>query len=194
MNIEPQTWIDKRDSPRFRWGALLGSVVIAMALVGCQAGPAPVGPTTAVAQLEPTQGFAVRGTVRFTQVADGVHIEAEVKGLVPGLHGFHVHEKGDCSAPDASSAGAHYNPHAATHGSPLADAHARHAGDLGNLASDPGTGDAVYDRIDSILRLDGDESIVGRAVIVHAGEDDLRADGTSTGGARIACGVIRAED
>src|SRR5262245_3828607 len=67
------------------------------------------------ADIKPTQGNTVKGEVRFYKVADGVRIVARLEGLSPGRHGFHVHEKGDCSAPDASSAGGHFNPSGAPH-------------------------------------------------------------------------------
>jgi len=149
--------------------------------------------TKAVAKLDARSGSSVSGTVTFTQVEGGVRVEAKVDGLIPpGLRGFHVHEKGDCSAVDASSAGGHFNPATSPHGSPVDDAEHRHVGDLGNLAPNPETGTAVYDRVDSELSLNGPGSIVGRAVIVHAGEDDLKTQPTGNAGGRVACGVIEA--
>src|SRR5512132_2633312 len=88
-------------------------------------------PLRAIAVLHPAQGADVHGTITFREVADGVRVEGEITGLTPGKHGFHVHEFGDCSAPDASSAGGHYNPNPMAHGGPMD--HVRHAGDLGNV-------------------------------------------------------------
>ena len=88
-------------------------------------------PLKAVAVLHPTGSNKVAGTVTFTEVADGVQVLAEITGLTPGNHGFHVHEFGDCSAPDASSAGAHFNPTNKPHAGP--DAPERHVGDMGNV-------------------------------------------------------------
>src|SRR5204863_7343636 len=102
------------------------------------------GPATATTDLGPTQGNNVRGTVTFTRVSDGVRVEATITGLTPGTHGFHIHETGDCSAPDGSSAGGHWNPTGMVHGGPDASNH--HLGDLGNLEADS-TGTAHYDRI-----------------------------------------------
>src|SRR5690349_458599 len=93
-----------------------------------------VGPQ-AVAQLSPTQGNSVSGTVAFAQATGGVKVTVDLQGLAPGKHGFHIHDKGDCSAPDGSSAGDHYNPHGAQHGAP--DSGERHAGDFGNVDADP---------------------------------------------------------
>jgi len=87
-------------------------------------------PLKAIAVLHSTQGNNITGTVTFTEVADGVQVQAEITGLSPGKHGFHVHEFGDCSAADASSAGAHFNPTTQPHAAP--DATARHVGDMGN--------------------------------------------------------------
>src|SRR6266545_2433397 len=94
----------------------------------------PSAPLKAVAVLHPTAGNKVNGTVTFTEVADGVQIRAEITGLTPGNHGFHVHEFGDCSAADASSAGAHFNPTHKPHAGP--DTSERHVGDMGNVQSD----------------------------------------------------------
>src|SRR5712692_6964724 len=91
-------------------------------------------PSKAVAMLHPTAGNKVTGTVTFTEVADGVQVHAEIAGLTPGKHGFHVHEFGDCSASDAASAGAHFNPTNQPHAGP--DAQARHVGDMGNIEAD----------------------------------------------------------
>ena len=168
---------------------LLG--LVALVASGCRTAHAD---RAAHAVLEPTEGNDVRGQVEFTTVADGVKIRAVVKGLPPGLHGFHVHEKGDCSAPDGTSAGGHFNPHGSPHGSPLGAEPARHAGDLGNLISSGVSTDALYERIDPLLSLDGEASIIGKAVIVHAGEDDLKSQPTGKAGARVACGVIKVKD
>lgn len=146
-------------------------------------------PAAAICELTPTEGNAVTGTVMFTAVEGGVKVTAHVTGLTPGNHGFHVHENGDCSAPDAMSAGAHFNPEHMAHGGP--DAEVRHGGDLGNLFADS-TGTAHYERLDSRLSLEGEHAIIGRAVIVHADLDDLTTQPTGAAGARVACGVIQA--
>ena len=107
--------------------------------------------------------------------------------LTRGDHGFHVHEKGDLSAPDLSSAGGHYNPTGHPHAGPKADK--RHMGDLGNLSANT-QGVATLDYVDPALRLDGEHSIVGKSVIVHAGRDDLKTQPSGDSGSRIAGGVI----
>lgn len=146
--------------------------------------------TKAVAVLQPTANNSVTGTVTFTQMEDHVHVVADLAGLTPGVHGFHVHEKGDCSAPDATSAGGHFNPSAMQHSAP--DSAMRHMGDLGNIVADS-TGAAQLDYMDMHLALNGENSIIGKAVIVHADPDDFTTQPTGNAGARVACGVIEAQ-
>lgn len=141
----------------------------------------------AIAVLHPTNGNQVTGTVTFTKGTEGVRIVADLTGLKPGKHGFHVHEFGDCSAPDATSAGGHFNPTKHEHGAP--DAAQRHAGDLGNIEAD-GSGKAHVDFTDKAMKLSGDEGIVGHAVIVHEKADDLKTQPTGDAGGRVACGVV----
>lgn len=136
--------------------------------------------------LHPTQGNNVTGTVSFTAVNDGVRIVADLEGLTPGDHGFHIHEFGDCSAPDGSSAGGHFNPTKKPHGAP--ESEERHVGDLGNITADE-DGKAHYDRIDKVIELNGENSIVGHAMIVHSKADDF-SQPTGNAGTRVACGVI----
>src|SRR5882724_173687 len=148
----------------------------------------PSAPLKAIAVMHPTEGNKVSGTVTFTEVADGVQVHAELTGLTPGKHGFHVHEFGDCSAADASSAGAHFNPTNQPHAAP--DATARHVGDMGNIEADT-SGAAKLDYLDHNMSLANDErSIIGRSVVVHAKADDLKSQPAGDSGARVACGVI----
>jgi Cu-Zn family superoxide dismutase len=145
-------------------------------------------PLKAVAVLHPIGGNKVSGTVTFTEVADGVQVHAEITGLTPGNHGFHVHEFGDCSAADASSAGAHFNPTNKPHAGP--DAAARHVGDMGNVEADA-SGKAKLEYVDHQISLTNDQqSAIGRSVVVHAKADDLKSQPAGDSGARIACGVI----
>ena len=145
---------------------------------------------TAEAVLSPTEGNSVTGSVRFTATEDGVRVDGAITGLAPGSHGFHVHENGDCSAPDGTSAGGHYAPSDSPHGGPDAVASNRHMGDLGNLEVDD-TGAVKFNFTDPVLAMEGDDSIIGKAVIVHAGEDDLTSQPSGAAGPRVACGVIR---
>lgn len=168
-------------------------VLTALAFSGCQTSPTQTakksepGKVVATAMLSPASGSEVRGMVTFIRVNEGVRVVARVSGLTPGKHGFHIHEKGDCSAPDASSAGGHFNPTAHPHGGPSGDQ--RHVGDFGNLEADS-SGRAAYSRVFPNLAFEGDASVIGRAVIVHAKADDLKTQPTGDAGGRVACGVI----
>ena len=93
-----------------------GLLVAMLALAGCRGGFVGSAPERAESQLKPTAGNTANGTVSFTQAGKKIRVVAEVSGLTPGAHGFHIHEKGDCSAPDGTSAGGHYNPHGQHHG------------------------------------------------------------------------------
>lgn len=141
----------------------------------------------AVAVLHPTRGSNVTGTVYFSRTPNGVQVTADVMGLSPGKHGFHIHEFGDCTAPDGTSAGGHFNPENRPHAGP--EQANRHVGDLGNIEADAG-GNAHYVRTDTQLKFDGSDSIIGRGVIVHAGADDLVSQPSGNAGPRVACGVI----
>jgi Cu-Zn family superoxide dismutase len=141
----------------------------------------------AIAVLHPTVGNQTIGDVNFLQTAEGIRVTADINGLSHGAHGFHIHQWGDCSAEDGTSAGGHYNPAGNSHGGPLEKV--RHVGDLGNIEVGP-DGKGHYDRVDVVISLDGPDSIVGRAVIVHAGTDDMHSQPTGAAGGRIACGVI----
>jgi superoxide dismutase, Cu-Zn family len=141
--------------------------------------------TYAIAMIHGLGEHKVTGKVTFTQVEDGVEIVADLTGLQPGQHGFHIHEFGDCSMADGKCAGAHFNPTGAPHGGP--DDAKRHVGDLGNIKAD-GEGHATYKRVDKMIALSGPRSIIGRAVIVHAKQDDFKT--VTSAGDRIGCGVI----
>ncbi|MFB0516257.1 MAG: superoxide dismutase family protein [Candidatus Neomarinimicrobiota bacterium] len=141
----------------------------------------------AVAVLHPTEGCSAGGMVTFTRTDEGIRIVAHLHGLEPGPHGFHIHEYGDCSAPDGTSAGGHFNPTGAPHGGPADDQ--RHLGDLGNVTADE-SGHASLEVVDAHLSLEGPHSILGRAVVLHTQADDLTSQPSGAAGARIACGVI----
>jgi Cu-Zn family superoxide dismutase len=143
--------------------------------------------TKAIAVILPTKGNTVHGTVRFEATADGVHIIADLEGLTPGKHGFHVHEFGDLNSTDGVSAGGHYNPSGMPHAGPMDQS--RHAGDLGNLEADA-DGKAHLDRVDAVMKLSGPASVIGRSVVVHEKEDDLTSQPAGNAGARIGFGVI----
>lgn len=146
-------------------------------------------PLQATAHLQPTENNQASGTVTFTEEEGGVRINASLQGLKRQRHGFHIHEFGDCSAPDASSAGGHFNPDGSPHGGPDNPPGKRHVGDLGNIEGGlDGTGN--YNSIDRVIQLRGPQSIIGKAVVIHAQEDDLQTEPTGAAGDRLACGVI----
>lgn len=142
----------------------------------------------AICVMAPTEGSTTTGLITFTKTDKGVLIEGKISGLEPNKeHGFHIHEYGDVSAPDGTSAGGHFNPHGADHAGP--DDDMRHVGDLGNVKADA-QGNATYQRVDQHIAFEGEESIIGRGMILHAGTDDLKSQPTGAAGARIAQGVI----
>jgi Cu-Zn family superoxide dismutase len=143
--------------------------------------------TQAVAVLQAAGDSGVRGTIHFTQRGQAVEIKGRITGLTPGKHGFHIHQYGDLSDMQAGkSAGDHFNPAGHQHGRP--DAPERHAGDLGNVEADE-DGVATIQMRDSMIRLNGPQSILGRSVVVHAAEDKFTQP-SGDAGDRIALGVI----
>ena len=165
------------------------NLILAVAALGL-AGCATWTPATAVAVMEPRSDSQVRGTVSFTETEQGgLAVKVDLSGVPEGIHGFHVHEKGDCSAPDATSAGPHFNPHNMPHAGP-ADVQ-RHAGDLGNVVA-PASGVVKNEFVITGISLAAGtpENILGRGVILHAKRDDLTSQPTGDAGGRIACGVV----
>jgi superoxide dismutase, Cu-Zn family len=151
------------------------------------AGDNGAGNVKGVAVLHPTEGNTARGVVTFTPRDGEVAVRVEMTGLEPGKRGFHVHEFGDCSAPDATSAGGHYDPTGMPHGAPGDEK--RHVGDLGNVTADD-DGVVSEEIVDPVISLQGPRSIIGRSVVVHAEEDDFVTQPTGDAGPRVACGVI----
>ena len=171
---------------------------LALALAGCATAPPPQPkPPAAVstaqsarAHLASASGSLVSGTVQLRAMGDGVHLTGTVGGFYPrSHHGIHVHERGDCSAADAASAGGHFDPAGSAHGRAGSPPH--HAGDMDNLVADA---DGVA-RVDIHLRgvtLGGAAAndIAARALVVHAAPDDYRSQPAGNSGARVACGII----
>jgi superoxide dismutase, Cu-Zn family len=139
----------------------------------------------AVAILLPTKGNHVQGRVTFTEAGSTIHIHAEVSGLTPGEHGFHIHEFGVWSE-DGLASGGHFNPTHAMHGS--SDNPKRHVGDMGNLTANA-NGNATLDLDDSMLSFHGAHSIIGRGLVVHEKPDNY-GQPTGNAGGRVAVGVI----
>lgn len=167
---------------------LLLGVLLAGLLVGCATMGG--GEPRATAQLQPTRGNNVTGNVTFTQKGDKVVVAAKVAGLKPNQeHGFHVHEKGDCSSGDGMSAAGHFNPKGSPHGHHSTQA--RHAGDMPNLKADAGGNASMTAELDIITVSEGPTSVIGRGLIVHAQPDDYKSQPVGNAGARMACAVIQ---
>lgn len=175
------------------------TIAACMLLAGCASttlAPKPdaVAASTAseaVANLNSASGSLVSGKLTLVPMGNGVHISGEVGGLKSGdARGFHIHEKGDCSAADASSAGGHFNPAAQAHGRAGQGAH--HAGDTDNIVADARGVARVNAHVTGVTLGGGAANdIAGRAIIVHAAADDYTTQPTGNAGARVACGVIR---
>jgi Cu-Zn family superoxide dismutase len=177
---------------------LAASIVL---LAGCASQPAADASSTAMpdngvdmasAALAPASGSQVSGKLMLMPMGDGVHITGDIGGLAPNsTHGFHIHEKGDCSAADASSAGGHFNPTAQAHGRYTAPQH--HVGDNDNLVADAsGVAHVNAHFPGAALGGGGANDVIGKAVVVHADADDYTSQPSGNAGARIACGVITA--
>lgn len=177
-------------------------VVLAALLSACASAPAPrpqvAAPAAAppgvihraIANLAAASGTLVSGRLTLESAAGGVRVRGDIGGLQPGsLHGFHIHETGDCSKVDASSAGGHFNPDGKPHG--RAERGAHHAGDIDNIVAD----DRGVAHVDALVRGvslgGGSHDIRGRAFIVHAAADDYSSQPAGNAGARVACGIIR---
>jgi Cu-Zn family superoxide dismutase len=180
--------------------ALLAPFAVLVACSRAEAPPPPpaapaavveAAPAAAEATLAGASGSKVTGSLQLTASTTGVTLAGEISGLAPNTeHGFHVHEIGDCSAPDAKSAGDHFNPEHAAHGGPTSAT--KHLGDIPNLQSD-GSGKVAVNAMigGATLRDGGPNDLVGRAVIVHAKRDDYMTQPSGDSGDRIACGVVR---
>lgn len=155
--------------------------------------PAASGSDRAVARIAEVDGSGVTGAVEFVDLGDAVEVRYNLSGLAAGVHGFHVHQTGDCGADSsgtpAGAAGGHFNPLASEHGAPDAARTQRHAGDLGNIEADA-SGRAIGVRVDSVLSFRGPTSILRKAMLVHGGEDDLTSQPSGDAGPRVGCGVI----
>lgn len=166
---------------------VLAAGLAALLLAGCASNtPAP---PRAVAELQPTRGSTVSGVVEFVQQGDVMHVSGTIRGLPPNSeHGFHIHEKGDCSSGDGVSAGGHFNPMAAMHG--RFGQPGVHAGDLPSLHADA-NGVATFSADDRIAAVgSGPADVIGRGLIVHRDPDDYVSQPAGNSGPRLACAVI----
>ena len=176
------------DAARTRTGVAVLAIAGIAALAGCAA-PGPAG-SSARAELLSRSGSSVTGAVDFVQRGDVLVVTGEIRGLKPNAeHGFHVHEKGDCSAADATSAGGHFNPGGHPHGRAGQGTH--HAGDVPNLKADA-NGVARVNAEVTGLSVSGTapDGIIGRGLVVHRDPDDYKSQPAGNSGPRVACGVI----
>jgi superoxide dismutase, Cu-Zn family len=165
----------------------LVTVVLMAFVAGCA--HAKVAPM-AMAMLEPTTGQKAMGMVHFQQQSDGsVEVQVDLSDVPPGVHGFHIHEKGDCGD-DAKAAGGHFNPSNMPHGAPDATSH--HAGDFGNVTADASGTVHTSFTTHSVTVTAGPNSVIGHAVVLHGNPDDLASQPAGNAGPRIACGVVSA--
>jgi Cu-Zn family superoxide dismutase len=160
---------------------------VALLLAGCAAMEAKA--PAASARLEPTKGNTARGSVEFVQRGDKVGVRVDVAGLKPNAeHGFHIHEKGDCSSGDGMSTGGHFNPDGKPHAAPVTSE--RHVGDMPALKADAqGVARMSFD-LDRMSVAPGPVNIVGKGLIIHRDPDDFKTQPTGNSGPRIACAVI----
>ena len=163
-------------------------VLVSISILVLAACATSKGPSAA-ATLSPISGSTAEGTVKFNQLKDGsVQVVVDLTGVPPGVHGFHVHDKGDCGD-NGNAAGGHFNPSSAPHGAPNMASH--HAGDFGNVtADDQGVVKTTFTTY-SVTVEPGEKSAIGHAVILHANPDDLTTQPTGNAGGRIACGVVQ---
>src|SRR5215831_5337472 len=144
---------------------------------------------TALAIIESKSNSTVTGKAIFTQQSDGkTRVEVTISGATPGTHGLHIHEKGDCSAPDATSAGGHFNAAGNPHAAPT-DVK-RHNGDLGNIEIGADGKGSLTIETDMLTVAPGPDSVIGKSVIFHEKADDLKTQPTGNAGARWGCGVV----
>jgi Cu-Zn family superoxide dismutase len=171
-----------------------GLVLMAVVITACSQPVEPVEEAAPVEEMQelnimlsPTEGNTAEGTLSIVAMGNGVHFTGAISGLAEGEHGFHVHETGDCSAPDGTSAGGHFNPEGVDHGLPGGEG--KHLGDLGSIEANAEGLAEVSKHAGGFSMEAGENSIAGLAVIVHADPDD-GGQPTGNAGARLACGVV----
>jgi Cu-Zn family superoxide dismutase len=168
----------------------LGALIVLMPACALNKGGTRFEDPSALAVLEPTQGSALRGAVDFVRKGESVLVTANLSGLEPNsTHGIRIHENGDCTSRDGSSAGEDFDPASSNHGS--SSGSIPHGGDLGSLTADSQGNVMATIEVDGAIAFGtGTDSIVGRGLVVHANPEHLEAQATGNSGARLACGVI----
>lgn len=171
---------------------ILSFAIITALVVGCKTSTKSNDAKTLTVALEPKSGTAVTGTATFTEKNGKVTVTAKMAGLQPGVHAIHIHEKSDCSAPDASSAGGHWNPTFKKHGKWGVGEY--HRGDIGNFTADAqGNGSITLTTDEWCIGCEDEtKNILGKGLIVHQGADDFTTQPTGNAGGRAACaGIIK---
>jgi Cu-Zn family superoxide dismutase len=168
------------------------AIVAAAALVcvGSSRTASAASAPQAKATIESRSGSKVTGKAVFTELPSGaVKCEIWIENATPGTHGLHIHEKGDCSAPDAASAGAHFNAANNPHAAPADKA--RHNGDFGNIEVGADGKGHLEITTDMLTVKPGPNSVVGKSVIFHEKADDLKTQPSGAAGGRFGCGVVQ---
>lgn len=170
-------------------------VYVSVIFMGCERAPqqeavlTPATPIQANAMISSSNDSGVTGMAIFTQKGEMITLTIDIQGASPGLRAVHIHEKGDCSAPDGSSAGGHWNPTGVAHGKWGEGEF--HLGDIGNITvGEDGTGSISLTTDLWEIGTGSDVDVVGKGIIVHAGADDFTSQPSGAAGSRIGCGVI----
>ena len=145
---------------------------------------ADIAPNGAVCRIRATKGNKVFGILTLKQKDGHVLVTGRIRNLTPGEHGFHIHQFGDLRSADGKSTGGHFNPDGHKHAG--VDAKERHAGDLGNITADAEGIAKVSIKANGLSLF----SVIGRAFVVHGGQDDLKSQPSGAAGPRIGTGVI----
>jgi Cu-Zn family superoxide dismutase len=167
------------------YGLVVGAIAIGMTACSTIGEKKPA----VVAVLESRSGSTVTGTATVFSSPQGPRMHIELAGLSPGSeHGMHVHDKGDCSAPDAMSAGGHFNPDGAAHG--RADLGPHHLGDLGSVVADSQGRVSADVTLTELTATEGPRGLIGHSLVVHRDRDDFVTQPAGNAGPRVACGVF----
>ena len=169
-----------------------GRIFSALSLIllgACSNGPTVYKDPSAIAVLSSTQNSSVHGVATFVRSGGVAVVNLNLAGFKPNnVHGLHIHDSGDCTARDGSSAGGHFNPASSQHGG--VSGSARHMGDLGNITADANGEVLETFNVSDIAFGTGTDSIVGRGLVIHADRDDMKSQPAGNSGARVACGLI----
>ncbi|TBX67562.1 superoxide dismutase family protein [Flavobacterium silvisoli] len=169
---------------------ILGIAALGLLIFSCKSSNANDNSKKLDITFESKSGSNVKGNAVFTEKNGEVTLVAKLTGLKPGIHAIHIHEKADCSAADAASAGGHWNPTFKKHGK-WGDAE-HHKGDIGNFTADVDGNATVLFKTDEWCIGCGDatKDILNKGLIVHANADDYTTQPTGNAGGRVACSAI----